>query len=155
MYILVRGFNLLDQLLKCPCKIPWWLRMRRPLSESLHAVRVMLAALCCMVTAEVQMLLQMLLCDSKEEVSPGWGGIQGTCPWAVCPGWHLLEISYVFSHRVIWRRTTVHTYTDWPHFPTSPLSTLFIYISPTFSVISFACHFSYLQSPDIPEVNNA
>ena len=74
MYILVRGFNLLDQLLKSPCKIPWWLWMRRPLSESLHAVRVMLAALCCMITAEVQMLLQMLLCDSKEEVSPGLGG---------------------------------------------------------------------------------
>ena len=50
--------------------------MRRPLSESLHAVRVMLAALCCMVTAEVQMLLQMLLCDSKEDVSPGWGGFR-------------------------------------------------------------------------------
>ena len=97
MCILARGFNLLDQLLKSLCQIPWWLRMRPPLADSLHAVRVMLAALCCMITTEVQLLLQILLCDNSEEISPG--GFKICAPWAICPGWQLLEISCVFSHR--------------------------------------------------------
>ena len=151
MYILSRDFNLLDQLLKSPYEIPWWLRMRRPLSDSLHAVRVVLAALCCMVTARYRCFYRCFCVIAKKFPLGASGYVPLSHLPRMTPPRNLL---CVFSQSDLVQNNRPHLH-RWTTFPTSPLSTVFIYSSPTFSVTSFACHFSYLQSADSPEGNNA